>query len=397
MAGGLASLGQIGSGFAGALPDSQLKWLQVQRAKQELAQIEQQLQAQGAAGSAFGGQPGPPQGMPQQGPLPPPPGQASQPAPPPPQQGMPPAPPPRGSAPMGQPGAPPGQAMSAPGVNGGGMAPGGAPQGGFMTIDQLADRIRQRNPGIDNRTLFAALAQAQPLMAPQDRLLMQQTLGEMKMAAQSDRLGVQQALGDARIKSAEDIAKLKGDIALSVAGSRNATNITIADKRADTASNVEAGRTRRFDAGEAGKNLREDKRLWSQADRQAKSQTQKEALGQYNLDARQLSAIVSQLNSLQQNAPDDPEIGKLRVQRDAIVSRMTATRTKNPFLPPAAQAAQSFKPDTGYGDEGGGAARDALPEQPGVTSGQPKPGDVVDGYRFKGGDPGNQASWEKVQ
>lgn len=36
-------------------------------------------------------------------------------------------------------------------------------------------------------------------------------------------------------------------------------------------------------------------------------------------------------------------------------------------------------------------------EQPDVGSLGPKPGDVEDGYRFKGGDPGKKESWEKVK
>jgi hypothetical protein len=32
-----------------------------------------------------------------------------------------------------------------------------------------------------------------------------------------------------------------------------------------------------------------------------------------------------------------------------------------------------------------------------VQLGAPKPGDVQDGYRFKGGDPASPDSWEQVQ
>jgi hypothetical protein len=39
--------------------------------------------------------------------------------------------------------------------------------------------------------------------------------------------------------------------------------------------------------------------------------------------------------------------------------------------------------------------RSAAPAAGGASPAGPKVGDVVKGYRFKGGDPSNKASWEK--
>ena len=42
------------------------------------------------------------------------------------------------------------------------------------------------------------------------------------------------------------------------------------------------------------------------------------------------------------------------------------------------------------------AAKAMVPGGPGATSNVPKVGDVVDGYKFKGGDPADKANWEKA-
>ena len=36
------------------------------------------------------------------------------------------------------------------------------------------------------------------------------------------------------------------------------------------------------------------------------------------------------------------------------------------------------------------------PSEGGLPEGSPKPGDIEDGYRFKGGDPADRNSWEPV-
>jgi hypothetical protein len=51
--------------------------------------------------------------------------------------------------------------------------------------------------------------------------------------------------------------------------------------------------------------------------------------------------------------------------------------------------------DTGYRDLLGSANDVSAPPSGGNTSGAPKPGMVVDGWVFKGGDPANQANWKK--
>jgi hypothetical protein len=298
----LGLLGNIGAGVSGAgnaYEGIKAKAMQIQQAQAYLDQQKRQLQAAFAGGASFGsgapppgfqpgggagaapGQPqpapgpmpggqmqgapgpmpggGPPGGMPQ----PPMPGQPSMPMAPPggaPQRPM--GPPGSGGAPpMGM--APPGGGSASPGaMPPGGASPGqpGAGPGGSMTIDQLADRIRDRNPGIDNATLFMALTKASALLAPQDRMLMQQTLGDMRLAAAKDRNAVTEAIANMRVQSAEDIAKLKGDISMQIAAQRSNTTINVegmrekaAGERQDTA---ETGRDRRFTEGEQGKDYR---------------------------------------------------------------------------------------------------------------------------------------------
>jgi hypothetical protein len=55
-------------------------------------------------------------------------------------------------------------------------------------------------------------------------------------------------------------------------------------------------------------------------------------------------------------------------------------------------------PSTGSGgtsDMPGPKAQEAAPKSTAVP-GAPKAGDVMDGYKFKGGDPADKANWEKV-
>lgn len=70
------------------------------------------------------------------------------------------------------------------------------------------------------------------------------------------------------------------------------------------------------------------------------------------------------------------------------------------------QQSQPVKPYYASSTGGGAGKPPAAPSRPqpttqpapraAVPAGGPRPGDVMDGYRFKGGNPANQASWEPI-
>lgn len=194
MALNLGNLGQIGSGFGGALPNAQNQWIEValqqlrlKEAQQQAQQQQRQRTAQGLIANMLSAQQG--GGQPQ----PPMPGQPSLPM------------TPAGGGLTNPGGAAAGPAMAAPQS----MAP--QPMGpayGTMTIQQMASRLKAANPSIDDNTLFDALVQYQQFIQPEQRAELQAV--KMQSDFQTKMLTLEERAreADARNATAEERAQI---------------------------------------------------------------------------------------------------------------------------------------------------------------------------------------------
>lgn len=170
------------------------------------------------------------QPMPQGGPPPPP--QAG------PIQAMPPRPammgpqmgggPPQAQQPQGGGGPPP------PAVSSAVRPTGNLVQDSRQTLMSIAQDIKQRNPGIDPKTLFVAVQQQIALMKgiePETRAVMQNDLGMQRL-----QVGMQEAIMKA--KTPEEVAQIRGQYGLQIAEMNGIT-------REDIEATRQAGQTSR--------------------------------------------------------------------------------------------------------------------------------------------------------
>lgn len=292
---------------------------------------------------------------------------------------------PQGAPPMPQQGMPPQQQPAGP------QGPQGAPQAQQpLTWQQIAQAIKQQNPGVDDLALAHAVDKFVPLMTQQ---------------------------------SQADWRQQRMELQYEISRMRDETMRRNADVRATTADAAETGRTRRSDQTddrvrdrmdqqdeqfkarenrlERGLQLRSDT-TWTRL-QQAKEAAQariaqgdkRQAVSEYRaaLDAQhklaiekiQASSINNQMKPAErekfikdQNDWYTGEITKLRnlaTQRGNVSDEMPAD--KSTVIPTAPSVAPA-------------QAAPAAPPPP-------KPGEVRDGYRFKGGNPGEATSWEKVE
>jgi hypothetical protein len=318
-----AAIGQIGSGFGGALPDSQLKWLQLQEAKQNIAQYEQELAAQGAMGATWGAQG--PQGLPQQGPQPPPPGAPSVPNQqlPPAQGGAIPGSPnagPAGGGPMAPPPSPPQNAPPGGAGPGASPSPSGAPNGGGMQqnaegaqrlLREMAQTIKAANPGISNVVLAQAVQAQVRQIAPL-----------IQAASQADKLQVQQLMNESRLQNQRDIAEFKGNLAQIIASSHDATRITISGMAGDRAA---AGRNASMDRTTLVQNREDARQLQRQAfeaQQHATTTQDRETAEKLKVRAQRAQQIVNRMNNIQTANPvdADAQLSKLQGELDKINS-----------------------------------------------------------------------------
>lgn len=204
-----------------------------------------------------------------------------------------------GTAPGGGAGVMPVGASAAPPMGG---APQGSPSGQMgmpgMSVQQLAQVIKARNPGIDDATLFAAVHQANQLLNPESRMLLQYMMNERK--AELTERGQ-----DKRLQGTEDTIAGRSD----VAGKQIAS-------REGIAANAEAGRNARATTAEAGRNNRAAAKVTTQGPEQ-----------EYKTRATELRSLNSQISDLiRENGGMVPEPGSpKRVKYDALVAKKNAT------------------------------------------------------------------------
>lgn len=279
------------------------------------------------------------------------------------------------------------------------MAPGGAPAGsggpqpqGYLSMDDIADRIRQNYQAkmgkeIDDVTLGMAMIKALPFMERQDQMLITQ-------AYRQSQIDAKRAADEGRLERGRE----HDEVMKAIAAGRNATNVYIAQGHDTT--HLEG-----IDRQQTGASQRQADRLFAAAQDKAQTREQKAVLSQYQLDTRQLAIISSAVNAhvaAQHDPKDFPEMKALMAKRDALAERLTETQRKNPFLPRPSEAVKAIQADESAGSSAGGAgpaapASAVAPQSAAPAGGGPKVGDVQDGYRFKGGNPADQSSWERVQ
>lgn len=308
-------------------------------------------------------------GAPQQGPQPPMPGQASMPR----------------QDPLGGPAIGMQPPMPAPPQQPQGM-PQGSPQGGGQMQGQLdwrviMGKVAQANPGAPPQVLAAAVTKFLPLMNQQAQMewkQMQLWLMAQRTEQGQQRLDTQREQGSERMdiqRGAEERRTEQGQQRLEQGGKR----IDLAQERE---RRIAASNVVRQDQGYQRLEMQKEETLRrrEQGDRRIDVTRIRAEIDAAHKRATEVINSYSMMNKLK------PEERKalLKEQRDAYdqdIERLRGTTGRS--TPEANKPAAEGK----TGDR----------VAPGTSHPvAPQPGQIQDGYKFKGGDPGKPENWEKV-
>lgn len=381
------ALAPVLAAAGGQLPEAELSWQRVLENRQRLQEQQRQRQAMAMLFSSLTT---PIDGaLPQQGPP------APQPQQPQPQVASGPMlrtqPAPFGQRPtdaaLASAGSPP--AAAQPPASAGGAAPGPAPApagGGALSLTdpvarlrQMAQRLKQANPGVDNLTLATALQQQVEMargLGAEDRAILQAETRVMQIQAQADN-SIRNA------NSREDVARIRADTAQQIADTRvqayrdafataSADRRYGVDKRAETADTAETGRNTRADAAETGRNSRASARI----DASAASAQEK---GEYKSIANERQAILDEARSTA-GIPTADQSKRLR----AVNDKMIAYQKQHPRLPrPTEVAGGSGAPAKLQSQPGGGAGGPMPSADGGLPSDLPSPKGLAEGTRAR--------------
>ena len=321
----------------------------------------------------------PPQGGPGMA-GPPPPPQGAPPMPPgmPPQgPGMPQRPPmPQGAPPMGGGGMPPQMPQQPQQPMGGGMPPGGGGMGGQPTLDwrMVIQKVQQANPGAPPQVIAAAVDKFMPLMNQQS----QQQWKEVSLQLRQQSLQNQQLLGQQRIGQGEERLQ-QGQQKIE----QGEANLKERQHEFET-------REARYNAQNAVRNDQGYQRLEQQKmqiAQRAQQTKDRNLLTQWRaiVDAQHKRAmeIIQSSSSFSTMDPKDRK-ALLAEQEKAYNDAIEQIRSVYGQSTPSGGTSPK-------GDKTNEAAPKGL-----AIPGAPKAGDVIDGYKFKGGEPGDKANWQKV-
>ncbi len=115
------------------------------------------------------------------------------------------------------------------------------------------------------------------------------------------------------------------------------------------------------------------------------------------------TATVENLNAMRQSSPTGGALGSVTEGEEAMLAAKAGAIDPNASGPDFNHQIDDYE-KTLLEVTNGKAAGDAIfaktrpPATAGGNStGAPQPGQVEDGYRFKGGNPADQSNWERVQ
>jgi hypothetical protein len=170
-----------------------------------------------------------------------------------------------GPGPAGPPPAAPQQPMARPAM--GQPGPGAGMPAGQMTVQQLAQSIKRANPGIDDQTLFQAVAQSQALLNPQGKMELQFAIAQMRADMQvqqmhqrsedlTRRLESSERNTDERIAAMRDGQQLRAQVQMQLDAAKDERQRASLEAMRDRLDSVLKERTDRAAATEAGKRER---------------------------------------------------------------------------------------------------------------------------------------------
>ena len=326
------------------------------------------------------------------------------PAPPPQQPQMPGMNAPGGAGGMAPQGAQPG-AGAAPG--GGGPIPqtgpspfagtagagGGQPQQGMMggmSIQQLAATIKRRNPGIDPGTLFEAVKQANALLNPESKMLLQFMMNQQRIQEQERGQDIRAGTAQAGQETQRDIA-----------GQRTEAQRDIATQRTETQKETTAERVGAQERGQdissadraAGRAASMDrtKLIQDRIDGRAAASTAGKAVvaankAKYNELVKKRMTVSDEISAAMAEAagvPDD-NIKKLQAEKKALDDQLVAFWKKaqdgGVTLPRPSELVGLGGGAPAADTQGqGGAPQAGAPAGGGVPNGLPDPKGLAEG------------------